>query len=112
MSKSKTPAKKKVKEETQADAPVVTPVEEEILAVKTGILAEWSGRTRVHRGQVCPVTKVTKNTSTGAIYDHILYVRNVTNRRTGEVSPASVGKKLRRPGTGSLDVPKEVEIEE
>jgi hypothetical protein len=69
--------------------------------------------TRVHRGQNCEVVRVTKNLLTGAIYDHILYERNVTNRRTGEVAPAFVGKKLRRPGTGVavVDVT-EVEVEE
>jgi hypothetical protein len=69
-------------------------------------------RTRVHRGQECEIVKTTKDTRTGAIYDLILYKRNVTNRRSGAVDEVFVGKKLRRPGTGVVALPTEVEIEE
>ena len=68
--------------------------------------------TRKHRGQTCPVVKVTKNTRTGAIYDLIEYTRSVTNRKTGEVKQIVVGKKLRRPGTGMAELPREVEVQE
>lgn len=101
----------KVSDETQADAPVVEPGKD---AVAEGANApeDKPERTRVHRGQKCPVIKVTKNTRTGAIYDHILYTRSVTNRRDGTSQKATVGKKLRRPGTGVVLEPKEVEVEE
>jgi hypothetical protein len=86
-------------------------------SVKAGVAKDATEakakHTRLHRGQKCEVVKVTKNIVTGAIYDHILYERSVTNRRTGEVAPAFVGKKLRRPGTGVVAANvTEVEIEE
>ena len=69
-------------------------------------------RTRVYRGQTCEITRTTKNTRTGAIYDLIAYRRGVTNRRTGDVTEAIVGVKLRRPGTGVEPTTDEVEVEE
>ena len=69
-------------------------------------------RTRVFRGQECEIEKTFKNTQTGAIYDRVLYKRKVTNRKTGEVTTAIVGRKMRRPGTGVNPIAKEVEIEE
>jgi hypothetical protein len=97
--------------DTQADAPAVKPGKgTKVEGAKAA--PKKAKRTRKHRGQECEVVKVTKDRVTGAIYDLILYKRNVTNRRSGEVTVVSVGKKLRRPGTGQVDLPREEEIEE
>jgi hypothetical protein len=69
-------------------------------------------KTRKFRGQECPIVRTTKNRRTGAIYDLVLHTRSVTNRRTGDASKETVGHKLRRPGTGSVDLPAEYELDE
>jgi hypothetical protein len=98
---------------TLADAPTVESVKETVEAedVKDTPKAK-AKRTRVFRGQTCEILKTTKNTQTGAIYDLLAYRRTVTNRHTGEVQEVIVGRKLRRPGTGVVALPKEVELEE
>ena len=69
-------------------------------------------KTIMFRGRECPVTKVTKNVRTGAIYDHFQVSRQVTNRRTNTTSIEMVGHKRRRAGTGAIGEVKEIEIEE
>ena len=65
---------------------------------------------RKYRGRKCEVVKTTQNTTTGAIYDLILYPRRVLNRLDKTSSTEFLGIKLRRPGTGKRAV-KEIEIE-
>ncbi len=62
------------------------------------------------RGKMCKVSRVTKNVLTGAVYDHVEYQRQVTNRRDMTVSTVTLTRKVRRPGTGG-PAAKEVEIE-
>jgi hypothetical protein len=109
MSESK---KNTVKAETQAAPPAVEPTQD--AAAVTGKTEDTAKpvRTRLHRGQTCPITKTTRDTRTGAIHDHVIYTRSVINRRTGEQTAAQVGKKLRRPGTGSQAIAREEVIEE
>lgn len=102
----------KVDSETQAGSPTAESVKETSVAKGTGGAAGAPVRTRAHRGQACPILKTTQDTRTGAIYDLIEYTRSVTNRRTGEVQKQTVGKKLRRPGTGVAAVDREIVIEE
>jgi hypothetical protein len=98
---------------TVADAPVVEPVKVDVKVDGAKDASDTKAkRTRVFRGQECEILKTTKNVRTGAIYDLIHYKRKVTNRHTGEVSEVFVGRKLRRPGTGVVAAPREVEIEE
>jgi hypothetical protein len=101
----------KVDSETQAGPPTVESGKEVAVVGETKSFIDKPERTRVHRGQKCPILKTTKDTRTGAIYDLIEITRSVTNRRTGDVSKQTVGKKLRRPGTGVMGEPREIEIE-
>jgi hypothetical protein len=72
-----------------------------------------AARTIKFRGRDFPVHKVTKNVTTGAIYDHFQVDRQVTNRKNGSVSIETVGHKKRRAGTGLIEnFVKEVEIVE
>lgn len=73
--------------------------------------AKDTGRTRLFRGRLCPVVRSVRNVNTGAIYDLISYTRQVTNRRDGSVTTETLHRKLRRPGTGTSLLVKEVEIE-
>lgn len=98
--------------ESQADSPTVESGKDSFTAEAGDSGTAKPGRTRVHRGQECPVLKTTRDTRTGAIHDHILYTRSVTNRKSGEQQAATVGKKIRRPGTGSVVVSREEVIEE
>ncbi len=66
---------------------------------------------RRFRNRMCDVIRTTQNIQTGAIYDHIEYTRQVTNRLNDTVSTETLIRKLRRPGTGVAAVAKEVEIE-
>ena len=68
-------------------------------------------RQRLFRGRMCNVVRSVRNISTGAIYDLVEYTRQVTNRRTGEVTMETLTRKLRRPGTGTSALIKEVEVE-
>ena len=68
-------------------------------------------RTRLFRGKLCPVTRSVRNVLTGAIYDLVSYERQVTHRKTGEVTTETLTRKMRRPGTGLSALQKEVEIE-
>jgi len=96
-----------------ADTPAVEPVKETAKAAEaTDAPKAKAKRTRGFRGQACEILKTTKDTVTGAVYDLINYKRRVTNRHTGEVKDVYVGRKLRRPGTGVVVPPREVEIEE
>ena len=106
------PTGSKVDSETQAGPPTAKSGKEDAVATETQSVSDKPVRTRVHRGQKCPILKTTKDTRTGAIYDLIEYTRSVTNRRTGDVSKHTVGKKLRRPGTGVVAGTHEIEIEE
>ncbi len=64
------------------------------------------------RGVMCEVSRVTKNVQTGAVYDHVEYQRQVTNRRDNSVSSVTLTRKIRRPGTGGVGREvKEIEIE-
>lgn len=102
----------KVKSETQASPPTAQSGKDSEVVNGTDSASDKPARTRVHRGQECPVIKTTRDTRTGAIYDLILYSRHVTNRQTGEVRVATVGKRLRRPNTGVVGFATEIEIEE
>jgi len=103
---------KKATAETQADSPTVVSVQDCTTPADGDSTAGKPGRTRSHRGQECPILKTTRDIRTGAIHDHILYTRSVINRRTGDQTAATVGKKLRRPGTGVAVVAREEVIEE
>jgi hypothetical protein len=98
---------------TLADDPTVESGKEAVgVAGATDAPNTQAKRTRTFRGQTCEILKTTKNTRTGAIYDLLAYKRTVTNRHTGEVTEVIVGKKLRRPNTGVVALPKEVVVEE
>jgi hypothetical protein len=99
-------------EATLATASGVAPEKETVEPEGVKDTPKKAKRTRVHRGQVCEIIRTTKDTHSGAIHDLILYKRKVTNRRSGEVDDVFVGKKLRRPGTGTVPLPREIEIEE
>jgi hypothetical protein len=98
---------------TLADDTGVDPEKETVEATDVKVTPKAKAkRTRLFRGQDCEIIKTTKNTSTGAVYDLILYKRNVTNRRTGEAKDVFVGHKLRREGTGVVSANREIEIEQ
>lgn len=73
--------------------------------------SEPTKRQRLFRGRMCPVAKTVRNVNTGAVYDLIEYQRQVTNRRDNSVSTQTLTRKIRRPGTGTTEPSKEVEIE-
>ncbi len=108
MSKRKSSGSK----QTQADASGVTPGKGKSVAeAKTAPKAKPK-RTRRFRGQECEITRTTRDTRTGAIYDYFNYVRTVTNRKTGETSKVNVGRRQRRPDTGHPTAETEVELTE
>lgn len=100
---------------TGTDDPTSAPVADEPgkdNAPDTPQAAERPKVTRLFRGRTCEVTRVTKNTVTGAIYDHILFPKQVTNRKNGKVETVFLGFKQRRPGTGVVPEDPEIEIEQ
>lgn len=86
--------------------------EEAEQAAKDVAEAEEKPPMRLFRGTPWEVFRVTRNSRTGAIYDHIRFGRMQKNRITGENSWVPLPRKLRRPDTGvPKEVPKEIELE-
>lgn len=102
----------KVSDEALANSPSVETVKDCSTADGGKAPSTKPVRTRLYRGQECPIHKTTRDRTTGAIHDHVEFKRTVINRRTGEQTFALVGKKLRRPGTGEQFQAREEVIEE
>jgi len=81
-------------------------------AVVGDVAAAESGRTRKFRGKMHPVVRVTQDTRTGAIYDHVQYTRTVIDRLSKEKTVATLIRKIRRPGTGIVGAQHEIELKE
>jgi hypothetical protein len=72
------------------------------------------GKTIQFRGKPAKIVRTTRNLITGAIVDHIEYDVERRDKHTGRVESTTMGRSLRRPGTGNAkqtDIEVETDVE-
>jgi hypothetical protein len=71
-----------------------------------------SGRTALFRNRQHKVVRSYRDRTTGAEYDIVEYDKTVVDRTTKTKQVVQLQRRVRRPGTGSVMVSNEVELEE